>query len=73
MNSEVLVLDLKGELLKTVYLPLFKNDGSFYRAIENNIFRRKNNSTFAINKGKLYQILENQDEETWELHIIEIK
>jgi hypothetical protein len=41
LNSEVLVLDLKGKLLKTVYLPLFKNDAEFYRSIENNIFRRK--------------------------------
>ena len=69
LNSEVLVLDLKGKLLKTLYLPLFKNDEVFYRSIENNIFRRKNNSTFAINNGKLYQILENEDKETWELHI----
>jgi hypothetical protein len=73
LNSEVLVLDLKGKLLKTLYLPLFKKDEVFYRSIENNIFRRKNNSTFAINNGKLYQILENEDEETWELHITDIK
>lgn len=73
LNSEVLVLDLKGKLVKTVYLPLFKNDEQFYRAIENNIFRRKNNSTFAINNGKLYQILENEDEETWNLRITDIK
>jgi hypothetical protein len=72
LNSEVLVLDLKGKLLKTFYLPLFKKDEVFYRSIENNIFRRKNNSTFAINHGKLYQILENEDQETWELHITDI-
>jgi outer membrane protein assembly factor BamB len=73
LNSEVLVLDLKGKLLKTVYLPLFKNDAEFYRSIENNIFRRKNNSTFAISEGKLYQILEDEDEETWELQVTDIK
>jgi len=74
LNSEVLVLDLKGKLLKTVYLPLFKNDEVFSREIENNIFRRKNNSTFAINKGKLYQIQEKEgEEETWELHVTDIK
>ncbi len=74
LNSEVLVLDLKGELLKTVYLPLFKNDEVFSREIENNIFRRKNNATFAISKEKLYQIQEKAgEEETWELHVTDIK
>ncbi len=46
-NSEVLVLDLKGKLLKRVFLPLFKTDELFFRSIENNIFRRINNSTFG--------------------------
>jgi hypothetical protein len=70
------VLDLKGKLLETVYLPLFKNDDLFFREIENDIFRRKNNSTFAINNGKLYQIIEQGkggEDETWELHVIDIK
>lgn len=72
-ESEVLVLDLKGKLLKTVFLPLFKTDELFFRSIENNIFRRINNSTFAIKDGKLYRIMEDEKTETWGLHVTAIE
>ncbi len=72
-ESEVPVLDLKGKLLKTVYLPLFKSDELFFRSIENNIFRRSNNSTFAIKDGKLYRLITDEEAESWELHITKIE
>ena len=72
-DSEVLVLDLKGKLLKTVFLPLFKTDELFFRSIENNIFRRINNSTFAIKDGKLYQLITDEEAESWELHVTKIR
>lgn len=72
-NSEVLVLDLKGKLLKTVFLPLFKSDELFFRSIENNIFRRINNSTFAIKDGKLYRLILDEEAEIWELHVTDVK
>ncbi len=72
-NSEVLVLDFKGNLLKTVFLPLFKRDEAFFRSIENSIFRRRNNSTFAVKDGRLFQLVTNEEEESWELHITSIR
>lgn len=72
-DSEVLVLDLKGKLLKTVFLPLFKTDELFFRSIENNIFRRVNNSTFAIKNGRLYRLIADEGAESWEMHITDIR
>jgi hypothetical protein len=72
-DSEVFELNLKGKLLKTVFLPLFKTDELFFRSIDNNIFRRINNSTFAVKDGKLYQIIANEEDESWELHVTDIE
>ncbi|MGD2085254.1 MAG: hypothetical protein PVH61_03635 [Candidatus Aminicenantes bacterium] len=72
-KTEVLVLDLKGKLLKTVFLPLHQRDDELAMTLENRVARQVTNSTFAIKNGKFYQVLENQNEESWELHIHEIK
>jgi hypothetical protein len=72
-KTEVLVLDLKGKLLKTVFLPLHQRDDELAMTLENRVSRQVTNSTFAIKNGKFYQVLENQDEKSWELHIHEIK
>lgn len=72
-DNEVLVLDLEGKLITRVFLPLFNIDELFFRSIENNIFRRINNSTFAISEGKLYRLIVTEDDESWELHITDIK
>ncbi len=72
-KTEVLVLDLKGKLLKKVFLPLHETDDELAMTLENRLSRQVTNSTFAIKNGKFYQVLENQDEESWELHIHEIK
>jgi hypothetical protein len=72
-KTEVLVLDLKGKLLKTVFLPLHQRDDELAMTLENRVSRQVTNSSFAIKNGKFYQVLENQDKESWELHIHEIK
>ena len=72
-KTEVLVLDLKGKLLKTVFLPIYETDEELARTLENRVAKQTTNSTFVIKNGKFYQVLENQDEESWELHIHEIK
>jgi hypothetical protein len=72
-KTEVLVLDLKGKLLKTVFLPLHQRDDELAMTLENRVSRQVTNSTFAIKNGKFYQVLENQDKQSWELHIHEIK
>ncbi len=57
--SECHTLDLEGKLLRKVMLPiLFSDILSPY--------------SFTIKNGKLYQLVENEDEETWELHVTAI-
>jgi len=55
-KSECFIYDLAGNLINKTYLPLE----------ENNIFIPY---PFAIGNGKHYQLVENEDDETWELHI----
>ena len=72
-KTEILVLDLKGKLLRTAFLPYHQRDDELAMTLENRVSRQVTNSTFAIKNGKFYQLLENQDKESWELHIYEIK
>ncbi len=56
---ECLALDPDGKLLKKTMLPIrFSDILSTY--------------PFIIKNGKLYQLVENEDEETWELHVTTI-
>jgi len=55
-----LVFDIKGKFLKKLFLPYkFMNPVDEY--------------PIAVKSGKLYQLIENEDEEKWELHITVIK
>lgn len=56
-HNEFYILSLKGELLKRVWLPL----GEFFDFTP---------SPYTIYNGKLYQMLDNEDTEEWELHIV---
>jgi hypothetical protein len=58
-DSECFIFDLNGKFLKKVFLPLKKED-------------RFHPYLYAIANRKLYQLLENLDNETWELHITEL-
>lgn len=58
-DTEVFIFDGNGNLVKKVYLPLVKRDiQSFY--------------PFYVDNNKLYRMLENEDDEEWELHITDI-
>lgn len=57
-KSQLFIFNLKGELLKQVDFPV----------VEETMFSFYPNT---IKNGKLYQLLENQDED-WELHVHEI-
>jgi len=58
-TEEVLILDLKGKLLKKVY----------FTAMNSSIIDW---GRFSIRDGKLLYVDENFDEETWELHEIDL-
>ncbi|MCP5102517.1 MAG: hypothetical protein GY950_04020 [bacterium] len=54
---ECIVTDFKGKVLKRVLVPLHEPEPySYYPML------------FSIEKGKYYSLIENEDEETWELH-----
>lgn len=59
-DTEFYIYDGKGKLIKKTYLPIVKKDvQSLY--------------PFYVDNGKLYRLLENEDEEEWELHITDVK
>ena len=57
-KSEWLIMDMQGKLVKKIFLPV-----SFMNVLD--IY------PYTIKGGKLYQLIENEDEE-WELHIVSI-
>lgn len=59
---EFLILDIKGKLLDTVFLPLNSDVNGVY-----------NISPVFIKNSKLFQLVENEDEEEWELHATPIR
>ncbi len=59
-KDEFFIYDLKGKFLKRLFLPIKYLSG--FQA-----------SPYAINQGKLYQLVENEDEEMWELHVIPVE
>jgi len=64
-KEEYVVMDLKGKVLKEVYIPRFENV-----TMNDEIFGTR---LHTIHNDKLYYLMENEDEEEWELHMEEIK
>jgi hypothetical protein len=58
--TETFIYDDNGNLFKKVYLPIIKRDV-------------RSNLPFTIYRDKFYGLVENEEEEVWELHITEIK
>lgn len=55
-KSEFIILDLDGKFLKTVMVPLVEKDERLWYP-------------YTIKNEKLYQLVENHDQEEWELHV----
>lgn len=55
-QTEVLVLDLQGNLVKKVMLPVYESNPEYL-------------SPLSFHNGKIYQLVENEENEEWELHI----
>lgn len=58
-NTEVLILDIKGKFLKKVPVPL-------------KMMTPLKQSPYTIYEGKLYQLVEDSNEEEWSVHVTEI-
>lgn len=59
---ECIIMDLKGKELKRVFVPLQDSEPYTYYPL-----------LCAMEKGKYYALIEDEDEETWELHMKVIK
>jgi hypothetical protein len=59
---ECIVMNLKGKELKRVFVPLPESEPYTYYPL-----------LYSIEKGKFYALMENEDDETWELHMKTIK
>ena len=57
---EFFVYDIRGKFIKSLFLPV---------AYENGFMP----SPYTFKGGKLHQLIDNEDEEMWELHITEVK
>ena len=64
-KEEYVVLDLQGKELKRVFIPRFENIPLLAEILGAKLQTIKNN--------KLYYVIENEDDETWEFHVEEIK
>jgi hypothetical protein len=62
-----IVMDLKGNIISTPYMPV-PRDSSFLAKT----FGR-DNRFYGITNGKFYYLMENEDDEVWEVHAVEIK
>lgn len=61
-KTECFVFTVQGKFLKKVYLPLLEKNAA-----------RLDLSPLDINDGKLYQLIENEETEEYELHVSEIQ
>jgi hypothetical protein len=59
-KNEVIVLDLKGKLLKKEMIPVYERNPEGFHA-------------YSFHKGAFYQFVEQEESEEWELHITKIK
>jgi hypothetical protein len=57
---EFYIFDIKGKLLKKVFVPMAMR---FVVVVY----------PYTVNGGKLYQLVENDDSEEWDLHVLDIK
>jgi hypothetical protein len=59
-DDECMILDLKGKRLKRIFLPLKMSTPILPYP-------------YMIHEGSLYQVVEDEEEEEWALHVTEIK
>jgi len=60
---------------KSAEFIIFNNEGKFVKKSMVSFYQTNMHLTYphTIDSGKLYQLVENEDEEEWELHISTIK
>jgi hypothetical protein len=72
-KSKFIILDLSGQLLKEVYVPFNYGEQWFHHSLAKQIRPGSTHPTFTVKNGILYQLVENEDTEKWELHVVKIE
>jgi hypothetical protein len=72
-KSKFVILDFNGKLIKEVFVPFDQNEQWFHYSLAKALRYVSQNPTFSIKNGKIYQLLENEEEEIWALHITAIE
>jgi hypothetical protein len=62
-QHEMLILDLKGNILKRMFLPL-PSMRPFRRILRSDLF--------TVDRGKLFELIKNPETQVWELHRTEL-
>lgn len=66
-KEKYIIMDLKGNIISTPYMPV---------PIESSFLAKtlgRDNRFYGISNNKFYYLKENEDDEVWEVHAVEIK
>jgi hypothetical protein len=66
-KQEYIIMDLKGNMIKKVYLPVVQSPTFASEMVGLGL------NFFAIDKGRFVYLVENQEEEEWDVHVVDIK
>lgn len=72
-KSKFVILDIEGKLIKEVFVPFDQSEQWFHYSLAKALRYVSQHPTFSIKNGKMYQLIENEEEECWELHINDIE
>lgn len=65
-KEKYIIMDLKGKILKNTYMPIPKNSSFLARTMG------RQTRSFGISNGNYYYLVENEEEEQWEIYVTEI-
>lgn len=68
-KSKFVILDIGGKGAREVFLPFDQSEQWFHYSLAKTVRYGSQNPTFSIKNGKIYQLVENEEEEHWELHV----
>ena len=65
-KEKYIIMDLNGKMIKTIYLPIPQQTSFTSQTIG------RGNRLYGISNSKFYYLIENEDNEEWELHMTKI-
>jgi hypothetical protein len=72
-KSKFVILDFNGTLINELFVPFDQSEYWFHYSLSKALRYNSPTPTFSINNGKLYQLVEEQEENIWALHITAIE